>query len=97
MTVSLGSWIMVSVVMRCTCLCLQTKFEVTDGKLVQRQFGKVPSTITRELQDDNTMITVSISQHSTSSALCPTQLCWNYKQHVCLSVCLSVYYVLVLT
>jgi len=35
-----------------------------DGKLVQRQFGKVPTTITRELKDDDTLITVSYLQLS---------------------------------
>lgn len=47
----------------CVCYCaLQTVMELgEDGKLVQKQFGKVPSTITRELQDDDTMVTVSNS------------------------------------
>jgi len=34
-----------------------------DGeKLVQKQLGKIPSTITRELEDDDTMVAVSNSK-----------------------------------
>lgn len=35
----------------------QTTFKVLDGKLIQDQQGKVPSTITRELKDDKLVTT----------------------------------------
>lgn len=35
----------------------QTTFSFENGKLVQNQKGKIPSTITRELKDPNTLVT----------------------------------------
>jgi hypothetical protein len=40
-----------------------------DGKLVQTQTGKVPSTITRELTDDNTLVCTCIAKDVTSKRI----------------------------
>ena len=40
----------------------QTQFEMDGEKLVQKQLGKIPSTITREMEDDDTMVAVSNSK-----------------------------------